>query len=97
MRVLSSGALSTSEIIDHIYEASTLEEAVFWREEFVSRLGRAILRSDLFDPASRDELNLYAQAKAQSEQAIARLQLCMANNERWAWSAQAKTFTPATS
>ncbi|MDO9383992.1 MAG: hypothetical protein Q7T86_14140 [Hyphomicrobiaceae bacterium] len=95
MRVSSSGALSTSEIIDRIYDACTLEEAVFWREEFVSRLSRAILRSDLLDPTCRDEVNLYAQAKAQSEQAIARLQLCMANNERWDWSVHTRSFKPA--
>lgn len=95
MRV-ASGALSTSEIIDKIYDASTLEDAVFWREEFVSRLARAILRSDVFDPKLRDEVNLYAQAKAQSEQAIARLQFCLAKNERWTWSENSKSFRPST-
>jgi hypothetical protein len=94
MRV-ASGALSTSEVIDKIYEAYTLEDAVFWREEFVARLARVILRSDLLDPSVRDEVNLYAQAKAQSEQAIARLQFCLANNERWTWSEQAKSFKSA--
>jgi hypothetical protein len=95
MRV-ASGALSTSEIIDKIYEAYTLEDAVFWREEFVSRLAHAILRSDLMDPKLRDEVNLYAQAKAQSEQAIARLQFCLVNNERWNWSEPSKSFRSAT-
>jgi hypothetical protein len=65
---------------------------VFWREQFVSRLQRAILRSDLLDPRSRDEVNLYAQAKAQSEQAISRLQFCLAKNERWNWSQPTRAF-----
>jgi hypothetical protein len=94
MRV-AAGALSTSEIIDKIYEAYTLEDAVFWREEFVARLSRVILRSDVLDPNVRDEVNLYAQAKAQSEQAIARLQFCLANNERWTWSEHSQSFRSA--
>lgn len=89
---VASGTLSTSEIIDRIYEAATLEDAIFWREEFVRRLAHAISRSDLFDPASGDDAKLYALAKAQSEQAIALLRMCIATNERWSWSPRTKTF-----
>lgn len=92
---MMSVALSTSEIIDKIYEAATLEDAVFWREEFIRRLAHAISRADLFDPASRDEINLYALAKGQSEQAVARLQMCIAQNDRWDWCTGAKAFVRA--
>jgi len=83
---VASGSLTTQEIIDQIYDAATLEDAVYWREEFVRRLAQAIAHANLLDPTSCDEVTLYSLAKAQSEQAIARLQMCIARNERWKWS-----------
>lgn len=87
-------SLTIGEIIEEIHNASTLEDAVYWREEFVRRLGQAISRADLFDPDAADEATLYALAKAQSEQAITRLQMCIARNDRWIWTAQKTPATP---
>jgi hypothetical protein len=42
MRAVSD-LLTTNEIIDKIYDAPTLEEAIYWREAFVRRLSKAIL------------------------------------------------------
>lgn len=86
MRVAST-SLTTSEIIDEIYDACTLEDAIHWREQFVARLAHAISRADKADPGIREEVALYALAKAQAEQAISRLQMCIARNEHWiSWS-----------
>lgn len=74
-----------NDIIDEIYAASTLEDAIFWREEFISRMARLIAEANLFDPEKRDEVCLYAAAKAQAEQAVARLQMCVLKNEHVAW------------
>lgn len=85
-----SDPLTTNEIIDKIYDATTLEDAILWREEFVRRLSHAISHADLRE--ARHEIDLYALAKAQSEQAIARLQMCLAKGERWSWSAKDQTW-----
>lgn len=74
-----------NEIIDKIYAASTLEDAIYWRERFIARISASIARSNIFDPEDRDQVCLFAAAKAQAEQAIARLQMCIARNERVAW------------
>lgn len=84
MRAVSD-LLTTNEIIDKIYDAPTLEEAIYWREAFVRRLSKAISHSDFLE--ARSENNLYALAKAQTEQTISRLQMCLVKNERWEWSA----------
>lgn len=77
--------LHLNDIIDEIYAACTLEDAIFWREEFIGRMARLIASSNLFDPGQRDEVCLYAGAKAQAEQAVARLQMCVVKDERVSW------------
>lgn len=80
-----TAGLELHEIIDEIYASCTLEDAIFWREEFIARMASLIASSNLFDARSRDEVCLYSGAKAQAEQAVARLQLCLARNERFEW------------
>jgi hypothetical protein len=83
MQPITEPALNV--IIDQIYAASTLEDAIYWREKFIARISATIARSNVFDPTDRDQICLFAAAKAQAEQAISRLQMCVARNERVAW------------
>lgn len=78
--------MTTSEIIERVYDAWTLDDAIFWREQFVRRLSQMIANSSVLDPAQSDEVALYAAAKAQSEQAIARLQMALARGETFCWT-----------
>jgi hypothetical protein len=77
--------ISTHELIDRIYAAATIDDAIFWREEFVRRLRVMIASRNLFEPGQRDEVVLYARAKAQAEMAIARLQLVRDAGETLVW------------
>lgn len=77
--------IGTMHIIDRIYDASTLEDGIFWREELIRRLSSMILNANIMDPQSADEVAVYAAAKAQAEQAIARLQMVLARGEVFVW------------
>ncbi len=77
--------VSTQELIDRIYAAANADDAIFWREEFVRRLSVMIASRNLFDSGQREEVSLYACAKAQAEMAIARLQLARDLGETLIW------------
>jgi hypothetical protein len=71
-----------SEIVESIFAASTLEEAITWREAMLARLGTVTEgRSDL----TADEARLHQEAKFQTELALENLRFCLLNNERAAW------------
>ena len=82
---LANGTMSTTAIIEKLFDAYTLEEAIYWRQEFVLRLADLIAAVDHFDPRTIDELSLYRRAKGQTEQSIARLQMALLKNERVDW------------
>lgn len=76
---------STRDLIDEIFAATNLDEAIFWREQLVVRLRVLIASRNLFDPQHREEVCLYASAKAQAEMAISRLQLARDLGETLVW------------
>lgn len=75
--------LNTSWVVERIFEATTLEAAIFWREVMVDRLNWAI--DNLDSSISMDEWSLYAMAKAEMEQAIRRLRECARRGDRLVW------------
>lgn len=75
--------LKATEVVERIFDASTLEEAIFWRQTMVRRLVEVLTAEGT--NLSPDERDLYRQAKAQTEMAISRLQLALAKGERWLW------------
>lgn len=77
--------ISTQQLIDYIYDAASIDDAIFWREEFIRRLRVMIASRNLFDATHREEVALYARAKAQAEMAIARLQLARDVGETLVW------------
>lgn len=82
---MSAPDITTHELIDRIYDAASIDDAIFWREEFVRRLRVMIASRNLFDANQREEVSLYARAKAQAEMAIARLQLARDLGETLVW------------
>ena len=70
-----------SEILESIFAASTLEEAIASRETKLARLSAVTDRSDF----TADEVRLHQEAKFHTERALENLRFCLLNNERTAW------------
>ena len=71
-----------SEILENIFAASTLEDAISWREAMLARLsgiteGRTALTAY--------EVRLHQEAKFHTELALGNLRFCLLNNERAVW------------
>lgn len=79
------------EIVEKIFEASTLEEAIIWRQAMVRRLGQVLVPGA---ELSTDQRNLYWQAKAETEMAISRLELTLTKGERWDWGNIVESMRP---
>jgi uncharacterized protein YjaG (DUF416 family) len=77
--------LSTTEILDHIFEASTLEEAIRWRRIMLGRL-KMVLTHAFRTDISEDEIKLYVEAATELELALTRLEIALAAGERLDWS-----------
>ena len=78
------GNLKAADLVEKIFAAHTLEEAIFWREEMVERLEYALSLND--SGLSADERDLYAGAKAQTERALDNLNIALVKGERWHWT-----------
>lgn len=71
-----------SEILESIFAAATLEDAIFWRQTMLARLAAVIeSRCDL----TADEVRLHREAIFHTELALENLRFCLLNNERTAW------------
>ena len=71
-----------SEILENIFAASTLEDAIFWRQAMLARLAAVTGSScDL----TAGELRLHREAIFHTELALENLRFCLLNNERTAW------------
>lgn len=77
--------LSTTEIRDHIFDASTLEEAIRWRRVILGRL-KMVLAHAFRTELSEDEIKLYMEAATELELALSRLEIALAAGERLDWS-----------
>ena len=80
-----------SEILESIFAASTLEDAIFWREIMLGRLAEAM------DAASQtrftaDEVQLHLEALHQIKLALENLRFCLLNNERTTWEPSAREW-----
>lgn len=71
-----------SEIIERIFAASSLEEAIFWRQAMLTRLVATTEGNrDLTD----EEIRLHREAMFQTELSLERLRFCLLNEERTTW------------
>lgn len=71
-----------SELVESIFKASTLEEAIKWRE---AMLGRLAAVTDGRSNFTAEEVRLHQEAKFHTELALENLRFCLLNNERAAW------------
>lgn len=78
--------LTAAYVVDRIFDASTLEDAIFWRQEMVDRLAHAIANSAGI--LTDEERGVYELAKAQTEEAIKRLRVCFENDDRPMWKSR---------
>jgi uncharacterized protein YjaG (DUF416 family) len=76
--------LSTTEILDRIFEASTLEDAIAWRRVILGRL-KMVLTHAFRTELSEDEIKLYMEAATELELALSRLKVALAGGERLDW------------
>lgn len=75
--------LKAADLVELIFDASTLEDAIFLREEMVERLEYALAMPE--SGLSSDERDLYVRAKERTEQAIKHLYAALGKKERWEW------------
>ena len=81
---LSAGEQSSNDILDKIFESSTLEEAVYWRAAMVGRL-RAARDTGLASGSTFELLQAYSRAIAEHGTALAFLRRAVHVNARVVW------------
>ena len=81
---LSAGGQSSNDILDQIFESTTLEEAVYWRAAMVGRL-RAAREAGLANGSTSDLLQAYSRAIAEHGTALAFLRRAVHVNARVVW------------
>lgn len=79
--------LSAVCVVERIFEAATLEDAIHWRQEMVDRLGQAIADGRL----SLEERSMYELARSETLTAIERLRICLESDDRPIWPRAAST------
>ena len=89
---LSAGGQSSTDILEKIFEASTLEEAVYWRAAMVGRL-RAARDAGLANGSASDFLQAYSRAIAKHGTALAFLRRALHVNARVVWVPRQRHWT----
>lgn len=81
-----------SAILENIFGASTLEDAIRWRETMLARLQEAINAAAKPGGFSPGDVSLHQDARFQMEIAIVHLRLCLLNEERVFWVSEKGRF-----
>lgn len=88
--------LDTPDIIEHVFAASTLEDAIFWREAMRSKLQILVDQASQPNGLSPDEIALHRTAQLHIDISLAHLRLSLVNKERIEWQPETHLWVART-